>query len=466
MTDPFDSEHAVLSVLVNDEGQYSLWPAATSAPPGWTAVLPSADRATALAYVKEHWTDLRPRSLVRRTRDAEEAGRSGRAEAGTSGRGEAGTSGRAEAAAGSAETFADMAVDHVAFYVADLAKATEWLTGGYGLTVYARSDGGTGGSAGARSAALGSRDIRLLLSQPLAAAHPGAEYVERHGDGVADIALRVPDAGAAFAEAVRRGARPVAEPADHGGLVTATIGGVGDITHTFVHRPAGADDHALARLVPAETAETAETAATGPDCGLGAIDHFAVCVEPGAMDATVDFYRTALDFELIFTERIEVDAQTMITKVVQSRSGAVTFTLIAPDPNKATGHLDEFLKSHDGPGVQHIAFTADDAVRSVDALASRGVDFLPTPAAYYRILPERLTPLRHSTAELERLNILIDEDHDGQLFQIFTRSVHPKGTLFLEIIERMGARSFGSGNIKALYQAVEYEQGRGTGSGR
>ncbi|MFH9862941.1 4-hydroxyphenylpyruvate dioxygenase [Streptomyces sp. NPDC017202] len=438
MTDSFDDEHAMFSVLVDAEGRHSLWPAGAEVPKGWSVARPAGTRATALAHVGEHWRDLRPRTLVRRLRTFEETTMSGPT--------------RAAAAA-----LSDVGLDHVRFHVSDLAGTTDWLARGYGLSVYARSDG-EGEASGARSVALGRRDVRLLLSRPVAGTHPGAEYVDKHGDGVADIALSVPDAVAAFAEAVRRGARPVSAPTAHGDLVTATIAGVGDISHTFVQRVAGGDERALPGLCPVEDDGTAV------DCGLREIDHFAIAVEPGDMDATVEFYRTVLDFELIFTERIEVDDQVMITKVVESRSGAVTFTLVTPDPARATGHLHEFLKSHNGPGVQHIAFATNDIVRSVDSLVSRGVDFLPTPSAYYRALPDRLTPLRHSVAELERLNILIDEDHDGQLFQIFTRSVHPRGTLFLEVIERMGARSFGSGNIRALYQAVEHEQGRGGGN--
>ncbi|MDH6124891.1 4-hydroxymandelate synthase [Kitasatospora sp. GP82] len=351
-------------------------------------------------------------------------------------------------------TFKGMLVDHIACYVADLAATTEWLVQGYGLEVYASS---APQAPELRSVALGRNGIRVLLCQPLVGDHPGAAYVEKHGDGVADIALRVPDARAAFAAAVRRGARPVSGPAAHGELVTATIMGVGDIAHTFVQRPARADDRLLPGLAPTDADSD------GPDCGLREVDHFAICVEPGQIDATVAFYREVLDFELIFTEQIEVDGQVMITRVVQN--GAVTFTLIEPDQAEVSGHLDEFLKDHGGPGVQHIAFTTHDIVGSVDAIAARGVEFLRIPEAYYRLLSSRLTPLRHSVPELERLNILIDQDHDGQLFQIFTRSVHPRNTLFLEVIERMGARSFGSGNIKALYQAVEYQQGRGAADG-
>ncbi|MFI9328667.1 4-hydroxyphenylpyruvate dioxygenase [Kitasatospora sp. NPDC052868] len=352
------------------------------------------------------------------------------------------------------ETFEGMLVDHIACYVADLAVTTAWLVDGYGLEVYA---GSPPQAPDLRSVALGRNGIRVLLSQPLVGDHPGAAYVEKHGDGVADIALRVPDARAAFAAAVGRGARPVAQPAEHGELVTATVMGVGDIAHTFVQRTARADERQLPGLEPVQ----ADPA--GRDCGLQQVDHFAICVEPGQIDATVAFYREALDFELVFTERIEANGQAMITKVVQN--GAVIFTLIEPDQAEVSGHLDEFLKDHGGPGVQHIAFTTPDIVTSVAEVAARGIEFLTTPEAYYRLLSNRLTPLRHSEPELERLNILIDQDHDGQLFQIFARSVHARGTLFLEIIERRGARSFGSGNIKALYQAIEHQKGRGAADG-
>lgn len=281
------------------------------------------------------------------------------------------------------ETFGGMLVDHITCYVADLAVTTEWLVRGYGLEVYASSPPQ---ARELRSVALGANGIRLLLSRPVVGDHPGAAYVEKHGDGVADIALRVPDARAAFATAVRRGARPVSAPVAHGDVVTATIMGVGDIAHTFVERPAGGDERLLPGLTPADAGPA------GPDCGLREVDHFAICVEPGQMDTTVAFYREVLDFEPIFTERIEVNGQVMITNVVQG--GTVTFTLITPDPSEVSGHLDSFLKDHGGPGVQHIAFTTDDIVRSVDAIAARGVEFLGTPG----VLPAAAGPAHPAAA--------------------------------------------------------------------
>jgi len=359
--------------------------------------------------------------------------------------------------------FDGMAVDHVEFYVDDLVAKTAWLVDGYGLAVYATTDASDrapdGAPAPARSVGIGRERIRLLLTEPVTGDHPAVGYLAHHGDGVADVALRVADAAAAFHAAVDRGARPVSAPTRHGDIVTATIVGFGDVRHTFVQRPTGADERTLPGLRP-----TAGPVA-GWNAGLADIDHFAVCLEAGQLDPTVEFYCSALDFEMIYTERIVVGTQAMDSKVVQSRSGAVTLTLIEPDLSRLPGQIDQFLNNHGGPGVQHIAFTADDIVRAVRAANSRGVEFLDTPAMYYSQLARRLELRRHSVGELQQLGVLVDEDHYGQLFQIFSRSVHPRKTFFLEIIERFGARTFGSSNIKALYEAVELQRRKDEAAG-
>jgi 4-hydroxymandelate synthase len=347
-------------------------------------------------------------------------------------------------AAATPPVFDDLRLDHVACYVASIEAARDWLAGGYGLTVRAALDG-----AEVRAVELGANQVRLLLRQPLAHDHPGAAYLARHGDGVSDIALRVSDAAAAFDEAVRRGAHPVSPPARHGDTVTAVIGGFGDVVHTFVERAPASSGPVAAGLRPVPYL------VDGPGGLLATVDHFAVCVEPGHIDATVRFYRGVLDFELIFAEALQIGSRGMTTKVVQSRSGSVTLTLIEPDVSQDSGHIDEFLAQHGGAGVQHIAFATDGIVAAVDALRGRGVQFMETPQSYYQHLLERVVPARYTVEELQRREILVDEDHDGQLYQIFTRSVHPRGTIFLELIERLGARSFGSGNITALYQAAE-----------
>lgn len=341
-------------------------------------------------------------------------------------------------------TFDDLVLDHVGFYVSDLAETRRWWTDSFGFSVYAKSNDAVG---------LGSNQIHLVLTEP-GEGHPGAEYLAKHGDGVSDIAMRTADATAAYEEAVARGATSVSPPTRHGDLVTATVLGFGDVAHTFVQRADGADERALPGFHPVPVG-------AGPSTySLGEVDHFAVCVEYGTIDATVEFYKNVLDFELIFVERLEIGAQAMTTKVVQSRSGSVTFTLIEPDVTREQGHIQEFLNDHVGPGVQHIAFTTDNIVEAVGAVKNNGIEFLGTPDMYYRLLPERVELARYTVDELKHFSVLVDEDHDGQLYQIFTKSVHPRHTIFMELIERLGASTFGSGNIASLYEAVELERQR------
>ncbi|WP_328450745.1 MULTISPECIES: 4-hydroxyphenylpyruvate dioxygenase [unclassified Amycolatopsis] len=334
-------------------------------------------------------------------------------------------------------------LDYVRFYVGSLDTARNWLVRGYGLGERPLGDAGPDWAA-VRSTEIGANDVRFVFSEPLVEDHPGTAYVDHHGDGVADIALRVSDATAAFEAAVARGARPVAGPSRAGGVVTASIMGFGDTLHTFVEYPDGP---------PAPITVDAEEPGA-----LLEIDHFAVCVENGHLDATVDFYRDVLNFELIFDETLAIGAQAMTTKVVQSKSGSVTFTLIEPDTSKEPGHIDDFLKDHGGAGVQHIAFAANGIIEAVELLRDREVEFMGTPDSYYADLLQRVVPEQYSLADLRDQQVLVDEDHDGQLYQIFARSVHPRNTIFLELVERLGARGFGSGNITALYQAAERQR--------
>lgn len=383
----------------------------------------------------------------------------------------------------SARVFHDLVLDHTQFYVDDVTAEAAWFADGWGLTAYpvdephvtrpsGRVEGvGSGGGRRQRTLGVGGGDIRFVLTEPVADDHPATRYLARHGSGVADIALRVGDATKAFEEALRRGARPVAEPRPCGATVRATIAAFGDVTHTFVQRGRRQPTSIAARtraMVGAKRESGVDASSPGSvwDTGLSAVDHFAVCLEPGGVAPLASFYKTVLDFRTIFSERIVVGDQAMTTTVVQSRtrnrSGAVTLTLIEPDAHRVAGHLHEFLASHDGPGVQHIAFRTPDILRAVSRIRSRGVEFLSAPGTYYQQLRQRLAPQRHPFDDLRRQNILVDEDHDGQLFQIFTRSVHPRNTIFFEVIERLGAQGFGSGNITALYRAVELERDRTT----
>ncbi|MGW3040415.1 4-hydroxyphenylpyruvate dioxygenase [Kitasatospora sp. NPDC001159] len=348
--------------------------------------------------------------------------------------------------------FTGLTVDHIQVYVSDIASKAEALAGNYGLCpVGSARVPGT-----AHSYTLASSDILFVLTEPMTEDHPGSAYLEQHGEGVADIALGTDDARAAFHEAVRRGASPVAEPVERDGFVLASIMAFGDVVHTFVQRPAGAARHALPGFLPQTDLQASA------ELGLRKVDHFAICVEAGQLDQVVGFYCDVLDFAMIFEERIVVGTQAMNSKVVQSASGLVTLTVIEPDLSRDPGQIDSFLKNHGGAGVQHVAMATEDIVASVGELVRRGVDFLSTPGTYYELLADRIEVSRHSVDELRALNLLVDEDHEGQLFQVFARSTHPRGTYFFEVIERAGARTFGSGNIKALYEAVElhHEQTR------
>jgi 4-hydroxymandelate synthase len=346
----------------------------------------------------------------------------------------------------------DISIDYIEIYVENLERAAFNWVDGYAFTVV-----GTGRSPEHRSIALRHGSITLVLTQATSDLHPASAYVLSHGDGVADIALRTADVEATFRRAVANGAEVRRRPTRHAGggpAVTAAIGGFRDVVHTLVQRAPGAGPGLPVGFVGTLRQDDGQS----DDVGLLGVDHIAICLHAGTLGSTVDFYRSALGFRDVFEERIVVGDQAMESTVVQSRSGGVTLTLIEPDTSTEPGQIDEFLKSHQGAGVQHVAFSSRDAVRAVRALNRRGVSFLRTPPAYYDLLDQRVVLGRDRSESLRATNVLVDEDHDGQLFQIFTASTHPRHTLFFEIIERQGARTFGSANIKALYEAVELER--------
>ncbi|MEH1129396.1 4-hydroxyphenylpyruvate dioxygenase [Micromonospora sp. CPCC 206061] len=328
-------------------------------------------------------------------------------------------------------------VDHVEFQVGDIEATARLLCTGYGFGPL-----GEGELQGQRSVLLGQGGIRVLLT-----AGPTG-YVRRHGDGLATIALRTSDAAAAYAEAVTRGAHPVAPPAawrrDDSVVVTATVGGPGALSHRFVERRGDG-------FLPGGIAETGEPPA-GP---LLEIDHAALCVPDGDLGPTVRYYEEVFGFKQIFSERVEIGGSAMESMVVQSPSGAVTFTIVAPDPVRRSGQLDDFLRANDGAGVQHLALSTADITESVASLKASGVRFLSTPDSYYEGIKSRLGAIGRPVEALRAGGILVDRDHWGEMFQIFTESPFERRTFFFELIERHGALTFGSNNIRALYEAKE-----------
>ncbi|MFT2019750.1 4-hydroxyphenylpyruvate dioxygenase [Streptomyces sp. 796.1] len=347
------------------------------------------------------------------------------------------------------------AVDHVEFYVGDAQQAAFYLCTAFGFRVCGQAGPETG-QPDQRSLLLRQGGITLVLTSALTPKHPVAEYVARHGDGVANIAFEVSDTAEAFATAVERKAIVVEEPVTHrqGGneVVTASVLGFGDVAHRFVQRTGDRAD-----FLPG-TMDVTDVEPAPDQPLLSTVDHAAICVPAGQLRPTVEFYERVFGFRQIFEEFIEVGEQAMDSKVVQSPSGHVTFTLIEPVTGRRPGQIDTFLASHGGAGVQHLALLTDDIVATVPALEARGVKFLNTPDAYYDELTARLGEPELRVADLRRTNVLVDQDHWGQVFQLFTQSPHVRKTFFWEVIDRHGARTFGSGNIKALYEAVARDE--------
>jgi len=348
-------------------------------------------------------------------------------------------------------------IDHLEFYVGDVDHSASQLCQAFGFRIHGHGGPETG-LAGCRSLLLRQREITILLTSALSDEHPAAEYVRKHGDGVAVVAMTVDDAYGAFAEAVEHGAVPVAPPAvlEHDGarVTFASVDGFGDVAHRFVAREAPEGPFS-----PGVMEETVPSSAS-PGL-LKAIDHLAICLPAGGLAGAVRRYQEMFGFTQTFEERILVGSQGMDSKVVQSASGAVTLTIIEPDTTLAPGQIDEFVRSHGGAGVQHVAFLTEDIAAAVRTVSSRGVRFLSTPSSYYDALADRLGPVGVPLESLRELNILADRDSWGVMLQIFTESRHPRRTYFHELIDRRGARSFGSNNIKALYEAVDRQHAAG-----
>ncbi|MFJ8044006.1 4-hydroxyphenylpyruvate dioxygenase [Kitasatospora sp. NPDC096147] len=321
-------------------------------------------------------------------------------------------------------------ITHVEYHCADAAQTAAELQSGYG---FRRDPEQPDWKPGVQTVHLHQGTIRLRVHSSETTDHPVARYVDRHGEGVAALALGCTDPQAALERAERHGAVVL----DRAGRLIAGFG-----------------DTAL-RFVPLDS-ETPVAAGSGEL--LDALDHAAICVPAGQLADAVKFCEAALGFHRIFGEYIEVGEQAMDSSVVQSASGEVTFTLIEPDTSRRSGQIDRFLADHDGAGVQHLALRTDDIATAVRTARSNGVEFLSTPGTYYDALGERLGGTAIPVETLRELDVLVDQDHGGQLFQIFARSTHPRRTFFLELIERQGAGTFGTANIKALYEAVERQR--------
>jgi 4-hydroxyphenylpyruvate dioxygenase len=350
-------------------------------------------------------------------------------------------------------------VDHLEFHVGNAKQAAAFYERRFGFTPVAYKGLETG-SRQTASYVLRQGQVCFVVSAALDPDDPIAKFARMHGDGVAVIALEVPDAARAFEETTRRGAEPALEPTvtrdGHGEFRFAGIHIYGDAIIKFVEREnyAGAFAPGFEPLPAPGHANCA---------GLVAIDHIVGNVELGAMDRWVRFFADTMGFNQLvhFDDRkISTQHSALMSKVMQDGSGRIKFPINEPATGRRKSQIQEYLEYHHGPGVQHVACTTTDIVKTVTTLRARGVEFLRVPSTYYEDLEDRVGPIDQPIEQLAELGILVDGDEEGYLLQIFTETVEDRPTLFFEVIERHGSRGFGAGNFKALFEAIEREQAR------
>lgn len=352
-----------------------------------------------------------------------------------------------------------LGTDYIEFYVGNAKQAAYYYqhAWGYQLIAYAGPETGVKDRA---SYVLQQDKIRLVLTTSL---HPDteiSEHVKKHGDGVKVLALWVEDAEKALQETLSRGARqaaPLAELSDADGMVrTASIHTYGETIHTFVERK-----NYRGAFLPGYQ-PVAPNPAIKP-VGLRYVDHCVGNVGWGEMNTWVKFYEDVLGFKVIISfddQDISTEYSALMSKVVSNGNGFIKFPINEPAEGKKRSQVEEYLDFYHSSGVQHIAVATDNIIETVSELRRRGIDFLEVPGTYYDDLYNRVGKIDEDMEDIRRLNILVDRDDEGYLLQLFTKPVEDRPTLFYEIIQRRGARAFGKGNFKALFEAIEREQER------
>ena len=355
-----------------------------------------------------------------------------------------------------------LGTDYVEFYVGNAKQSAHFYKTAFGFQSYAYKGLETG-SNDAVSYVLKQDKIRLVLTTPLHSKSSINDHIVKHGDGVKVIALWVDDARSAYEETTKRGAKsyrePFVEKDEHGEVVRAGIYTYGETVHMFVERK-----NYSGLFLPGF--KEWKTGYNPPSSGLKYIDHMVGNVGWNQMDVWVKWYEDVMGFEnfLSFDDKqIHTEYSALMSKVMSNGNGRIKFPINEPAEGKKRSQIEEYLDFYEGAGVQHIAVATDDIIKTVTQLKSNGVEFLSTPPEeYYMAVPNRLEKfsheLREDIAKLKSLGIMIDADEEGYLLQIFTMPVEDRPTLFFEIIQRMGARGFGAGNFKALFESIEREQ--------
>lgn len=347
--------------------------------------------------------------------------------------------------------------DYVEFYVGNAKQAAMFYQYclGFQWVAYAGPETGVRDRA---SYVLQQNKIRFVLTTSLQAESVISTHVRNHGDGVKVIALSVDDARDAFIQTTSRGATIAQEPSvledDNGVVIVASIKTYGETIHTFVER-SGYTGLFLPGYQEVKSSIQVES------IGLQHIDHCVGNVELGQMNHWVKFYEEVMGFKLLVTfddADISTAYSALMSKVVSNGNGYIKFPINEPAKGKKKSQIEEYLEFYGGPGVQHIALATDDIVFTVSELRKRGINFLHVPDIYYADVSDRVGSIQEDLNQLKALNILIDRDEEGYLLQIFTKPIQDRPTLFFEIIERKGAKSFGKGNFKALFESIEREQ--------
>lgn len=355
-----------------------------------------------------------------------------------------------------------LGTDYVEFYVGNAKQAAHFYKTAFGFQSHAYAGLETG-MKDRVSYVLKQDKIRLVLTTALTSESPIGEHVKKHGDGVKIVALWVEDARSAYAETMKRGAKsyqePVASTDENGEVVTAGIYTYGETVHLFVERKNYSGD-----FLPGYVKWESNYNPT--EVGLKFIDHMVGNVGWGEMNTWVKWYEEVMGFVnfLSFDDKqIHTEYSALMSKVMSNGNGRIKFPINEPAKAKKRSQIEEYLDFYEGPGVQHIAVATDNIIETVSQLRARGIEFLSAPPqAYYDEIPVRLGEhmkmMKEDIKELQKLSIMIDADEEGYLLQIFTKPVEDRPTLFFEIIQRMGARGFGAGNFKALFESIEREQ--------
>ncbi len=372
-------------------------------------------------------------------------------------------------------------VDHVRFYVGNAKQAAYFYAHTFGFNISQVADLTTG-SRDEADYLLTQGNIRLLLTTPLTKDHPAADEIMRFGDGVKDIALTVFDATKSYEAAIANGAESAAEPRtlsdERGSVTVASIKTYGRAIHTFVSRTG---DYGLPKVKDGGLFMPVFKHIDSPvndynkknPCGLKYVDHCVGNVELGKMNHWVEWYENVMGFKMFkhFDDAdISTEYSALMSKVMASGNHLIKMPINEPAEGKKKSQIQEYLEWHDmTPGVQHLALRTDDELHSVAALRNRGVDFLSLPDTYYDIVWDRVNktliehghkPVKEDHERIRDLGILVDADDEGYLLQLFTKPLQDRPTLFFEIISRHGSQSFGKGNFKALFEALELEQER------